>query len=666
MSDTIQTYTGVWINWSEGMVRGATLTLSQRNAGVLTAFLAILVSFSGTMFWSILSFIIHQAYTTDPSQGQDALHAQRQVIIRNKGAGAAAWALIKLPFEIGHTPSRAKALGRSLPFALLAILNILLFGASGLLTSYITKAAGNSVIILGPSCGGFDYNTTDVRNYTSKALLDTYEAVTYVRQCYQSNVSQLACAQYVRQSLPFTTNPNASCPFAADLCAYNDHSAFQMDTGLLDSAEDFGVNAPSSDRIKFRRVATCAPVRRGSNLATVQNDTTAGEIMYVNAGGQYYHGEQYANYTFIHSPIPPVNGVGYTLSAVQAKADPYGILNGTRSWVPDPRFNQTDADISIMLLIQNGIAYLQPSYDPWITALIPYTASMDGTNYSQTMWYPSFELNLLVCVDQYQVCNPNKLGDSGCGKLGGLMSAGKSAFLDDLERLGFNEPQIYTIGRFLSANIDRSMYSIVDGRSGAALNASLMAYESMQYYLPPTQWQNEVSIWFSTALAKEQAWAVEWATAPKNLPNQLLDQSAGWKSKIPTDPIQRSGCFNQLVPLGPGYQNYSILGLALTVAICGLLTVVGLVIDTLVGWLRREKARFMRDQWAVEETLALHKVAYRTLGLWRENDEAMPPSSVLLHQAPSPGPGRAWQGSSDEGVGVQTKQGYAVVGHQME
>jgi hypothetical protein len=90
MSDGIHTYTGPWINWSEGVIRGATLTLSQKHSGVLSAFLAILVypmngdyygangqmarygpgcrhlavstvtiSFAGTLFWGIqaLSFI---------------------------------------------------------------------------------------------------------------------------------------------------------------------------------------------------------------------------------------------------------------------------------------------------------------------------------------------------------------------------------------------------------------------------------------------------------------------------------------------------------------------------------------------------------------------------------------------------------------------------------
>jgi hypothetical protein len=312
MSDGIHTYTGPWINWSEGVIRGATLTLSQKHAGVLSAFLAILVSFAGTLFWSILSFVIHQVYTTEPAKGQDALHAQRQLILRNKTAAGAAWALIMLPFENGRTASRVKAIGRSLPLAILAILNILLFSVSGLFTSYITKTAGKSTIIVGPGCGGFTYDTSDsIMN--SKSLQDTYEAATYVRQCYQGSPSGLMCGTYARPSIPFTTNQNASCPFASELCAYNDRSAFEMDTGLLDSQTDFGINARPKDRIKFRRVTTCAPVKHGSGLGTVQNDSTYGELLYINAGLKYYMGQPYTNYTFIYTPTPQVDGIGYTL-----------------------------------------------------------------------------------------------------------------------------------------------------------------------------------------------------------------------------------------------------------------------------------------------------------------------------------------------------------------
>ncbi|GFF64340.1 hypothetical protein IFM47457_06188 [Aspergillus lentulus] len=663
MSDGIHTYTGPWINWSEGVIRGATLTLSQKHAGVLSAFLAILVSFAGTLFWSILSFVIHQAYTTEPTKGQDALHSQRQIILRNKTAAGAAWALIMLPFENGRTASRVKAIGRSLPLAVLAILNILLFSVSGLFTSYITKTAGKSTIIVGPGCGGFTYNTSD-SIVNSKSLQDTYEAATYVRQCYQGSPSGLICGTYARPSIPFTTNQNASCPFASELCAYNDRSAFEMDTGLLDSQADFGINARSKDRIKFRRVTTCAPVKHGSGLGTVQNDSTYGELLYINAGLKYYMGQPYTNYTFIYTPSPQVDGIGYTLSTVFSKGDPTGLLMTTRTWVPDSRINQTDADITMMMLNQNGVMYLQPSYDPWITADVENNLSVENTTYSKTLWSKSYEANLLVCVDQYQVCNPSRSGDSGCTKLGSQMSTFLSAFETDgaTPILGFNLRQLTTVARFLSANTDRSMFSNVNGRGGAALNASMMVYLNLNSYIPPNQWQIEVWTWFATSLAKEQAWAFEWATEPKNLPAESLGQ--GWNVTPPINEAARYACRNQLMNNASGYENFSILGLALALIVCGLIVIFGLTVDAVVGWLRRGKTVYKRDQWAVEETLALHKAAYTNLGLWRDNGEEMPSSSILLSNSTQAIPLGAELDA--EGVGTGMKHGYAVVGHEVQ
>jgi hypothetical protein len=133
-----------------------------------------------------------------------------------------------------------------------------------------------------------------------------------------------------------------------------------------------------------------------------------------------------------------------------AKADPTGLLLTTRSWAPDPRINQTDADI---------------------TAEIEQNLRVENT-FNMTLWSKSYQVNLLVCVDQYQVCNPSRSGDSGCTKLGGQMSTLLSAFkLDGATlTLGFNMAQLATASRLLSANTDRSMYSNVSGRGGAALN----------------------------------------------------------------------------------------------------------------------------------------------------------------------------------------------------
>lgn len=74
-------YTGFWVNWTYTQVRGATLTLNHRDAGFLTAFLALFVSIAGRSFWRLSCYIIHSKLSTGTSQ--DGLHNQRQVILRN-------------------------------------------------------------------------------------------------------------------------------------------------------------------------------------------------------------------------------------------------------------------------------------------------------------------------------------------------------------------------------------------------------------------------------------------------------------------------------------------------------------------------------------------------------------------------------------------------------
>jgi hypothetical protein len=130
----------------------------------------------------------------------------------------------------------------------------------------------------------------------------------------------------------------------------------------------------------------------------------------------------------------------------------------------------------MMMLNQNNMGYLEPSYDPWMTALEPATYSVDSTNFTTSMWTKSYLANLLVCTDQYQICNPNLSGNetTQCTQLGGILSTAFASFnTDPTKYLGFNAAQIATIGRFLSGNNDRSMYSNVNGRGAAALNGKL-------------------------------------------------------------------------------------------------------------------------------------------------------------------------------------------------
>lgn len=74
-------YTGFWINWTYGRIRGATLTLNHRDGGFLTAFLALFVSIAGRSFWRLFCFTVHAKFSSNISQ--DGLYHQRQAILRN-------------------------------------------------------------------------------------------------------------------------------------------------------------------------------------------------------------------------------------------------------------------------------------------------------------------------------------------------------------------------------------------------------------------------------------------------------------------------------------------------------------------------------------------------------------------------------------------------------
>lgn len=52
-------YRGPWINWSHGLIAGATVTLGEREGGLLTAFIATFVTIVGAELWKIICYISH-------------------------------------------------------------------------------------------------------------------------------------------------------------------------------------------------------------------------------------------------------------------------------------------------------------------------------------------------------------------------------------------------------------------------------------------------------------------------------------------------------------------------------------------------------------------------------------------------------------------------------
>jgi hypothetical protein len=164
-----------------------------------------------------------------------------------------------------HLTSKKKLqLFRLLPTTLLAICCVAAFVVAGGFSSRISTTAGSVVLINGNNCGILtvpNTTTTPITSYYSAEYEVLGDAANYAQQCYSSNSSGLLdCDRFVVKSLNTSIiQTNLSCPFQDGLCRSND-SNLLLDTGFIDSNDDFGLNTPVDHRFKWRYVLQCAPL----------------------------------------------------------------------------------------------------------------------------------------------------------------------------------------------------------------------------------------------------------------------------------------------------------------------------------------------------------------------------------------------------------------------
>lgn len=108
---------------------------------------------------------------------------------------------------------------------------------------------------------GTTLNSTTGREETA---YDSYLRMTmaasqeYVQTCLSG--SELPECNTFKQRQLYWTSANISCPFD-NLCLGAENGSFYMDTGVLDSRDDFGINGRDKERIQFRKNTTCVPIK---------------------------------------------------------------------------------------------------------------------------------------------------------------------------------------------------------------------------------------------------------------------------------------------------------------------------------------------------------------------------------------------------------------------
>ena len=107
------------------------------------------------------------------------------------------------------------------------------------------------------------------------------------------------------------------------------------------------------------------------------------------------------------------------------------------AWQPVPDFNRTDADSTMFFLTQNSIRYTDQVYDPIFNASMPET--VNGNVYYRHSVY----VDVMLCSDQYNLCN---LDSGDCSGFAGVADV-KQAW----KHLNFNDAQQATANRVTMA-----------------------------------------------------------------------------------------------------------------------------------------------------------------------------------------------------------------------
>lgn len=326
---SIPIYVGRWQDHSRSSsILGDTITLDVRWGGYLIAALSTFVGLVGTALWLLVSFFIHQ-YRSSPGQ-HDGLYFQQQAVYRNQGSAPGALQdLIKVCWSWRPrkaTDQQMKSIrvngrvGRSVLLSLPPLIVFATFTAAGI---FISEVAGptyetNSVRIVSSRCGFFSYDSSTIdgqRALNLKVTNDTLAARQYAKTCYQSNTTFSECALFSVQSLPFSSTM-VPCPFGRDptgenSCISGSGQALQMDTGYLDTNRHLGINAASGNRLLFRNVVTCSPIRIHDYLEVVNNTDSLYPRLQYNMGGISIDPD---SYTYLYDTHTRADVVGYQLT----------------------------------------------------------------------------------------------------------------------------------------------------------------------------------------------------------------------------------------------------------------------------------------------------------------------------------------------------------------
>ncbi|KAF2459446.1 hypothetical protein BDY21DRAFT_338281 [Lineolata rhizophorae] len=611
-------YTGFWIDWSNGKVDGATLTLVNRDAAYLVAFLAVFIGMAGACLWNLVCYVSFRTRSTVKAKGP--LHHQKQVILRNCHSEASA-ALAFLMLAIRSRSKTTKAAIAVLPWVFFAAAHMVGIALAGVFSSRIVND-NSRVLVKGSTCGWwyetYEGSASDPeqliprQNFENRAIQDERTAMDMVRLCVGTDGMNdgADCEGYGPRMIKWDTTISSigngtSCPFASGMCANNTIARF--DSGFLNSHWDFGINTAESDRVEFRRVMECAPLTREGyfeewqSLEGVNSSVGLGAVQRVpnEAFQQFFYGPNVVyglNSTFVYSNVTAAstlwdyNPLPFNILAMDSLVG----LPQSSDFIAIPELNRTDGDV-ILFFLMGGVSYTEPVYDPWFSAQKPILVNIPGEGGFRevTVYEAEYQISAMGCVWKEQWCNPATKGGRTCTPLSAsinldpmaIMTSGKQKNI--VHRVSWPDVMVEPRNVVLKSRASILLANLNGGGPRPAVSN--------------TTWVEELDHIFGTTLAGMQIWNYRYSGGYDGDPAVITTPLANetWQ------------CDNQII-VNNDYSCFSVLGIALTLAVGGLIIALSLSISHIVAVYEkyRNKHTYGRLEWDYLEAMALQKNVY--------------------------------------------------------
>ncbi|RTE80488.1 hypothetical protein BHE90_005000 [Fusarium euwallaceae] len=599
---------GVWMDYSRDVISSPTLTLSNRDAAVLLAFLATLVAITGVRSWRISRFAMYMAFVPRQQHAEASINDQplpQQVILRNsETATGAAIGLLSYTY-INKAPKAAGTRQgvKGTLFSAIALGHWATFIALSILTSQIVL--GRTVVSKATSsCGkwGPDVNSSDFSLvYNEMGLNATLDADNYVQNCYFNHIKSgiFDCERLMNQAMNISVSHDAECPFPDNVCRTK--FALAVDTGNVNLAH-LGINTRLAHELYFRRRSVCAPIHEelffletytAANLSWFKPDEKLSIYRFVTPTDDFP--------LFDHLVRHDNRSLAYKLDAYyfplpyplpDTLAAPLHFRDQLRDGYHGP---------SIILLSGRGITFTHKSDDAlWsVHTEVEYP---NGTfrGLDLTKLPPKYRmdrvLNIIGCDERFQLCAKHS---NRCLPWSGLLPLVDTKALDDraISNTQIGRDLITAVSLLQNVIPDTSISEVIAGRDGSsALRASRHTNNGEQYYLEKEQWKTEVTYWFAVAMAKLQLGIFNTIQGPNGMrPNGTMNLWA--------DSPMMNIC-GRVKYRSADHTSLSFVGVVVVIVVSVFLITVSLF-DIIIDWVPKKWRGRWLMQWEASESLAL-------------------------------------------------------------